>query len=305
MNISPDYVIERKQHRSQIRNWKVIALLMFIVLMIVINVKKMPFADTGSVLNEDSIGAIYIDGIIFEDKTRDEKLEAIAADGKVKALIMHINSPGGTVVGAEKLYNYLRKIAEEKPVVAVLGTMATSGGYLTALGSDYIISHNGTITGSIGVILQSAEVTELAEKIGVRFNSFKSGELKATPNPMEKVTPEVKEAIMSTITDTYDYFVSVVAQRRNLPLVEVKKIADGRIYSGRQALGLKLVDAIGSTDDALKWLKEVKGIKSDLKVQEISLKTKPKFIDIVLDNVDNLMPNFLKNRLQGVKAIMP
>src|SRR5690242_9882215 len=110
MNISPDYVIERKSHRSQIRNWKLIALLMFIVLMIMLNVRKMPFGEPGAALKGESIGVVYIDGIIFEDKTRDEKLEAIVNDSKVKALIVHINSPGGTAVGAEKLYNLLRKI---------------------------------------------------------------------------------------------------------------------------------------------------------------------------------------------------
>lgn len=304
MNISPDYVIERKLHRNQIRNWKLIALMMLIMLMVALGIRKMPFGGQDAVLKGDTIGSVYIDGVIFEDKIRDEKLEAIAEDSKIKALIVHINSPGGTVVGAEKLYNALRKIAGEKPVVAVLGTMATSGGYMVSLGSDHIISHNGTITGSIGVILQSTEVTELAEKIGVRFNSFKSGELKATPNPMEKVTPEIREALMDTVNDTYDYFISVVAQRRKLPLPEVRKIADGRIYSGRQALGLKLVDAIGSADDAVQWLKEIKGIKDDLEVQEISLKPKPKFIDMLLDNVDSLMPDFFKSKFQGAQAIM-
>lgn len=114
-------------------------------------------------------------------------------------LIVNVNSPGSTVVGSEKIYNILRKISEKKPVVIVMGTVATSGGYLISLRGDYIISHNGTITGSIGVILQTAEVTELAQKLGIKFNNFKSGELKAAPNPTEKLTAAVRIAIMENI----------------------------------------------------------------------------------------------------------
>ena len=184
-----------------------------------------------------------------------------------------------------------------------MGTMAASGGYLISLGGDYIISHNGTITGSIGVILQTAEVTELAQKLGIKFNNFKSGELKAVPNPTEKLTEAVRVAIMENIEDTYNFFLELVSERRNLPIEEVKKLADGRVYSGRQALKLKLVDAIGSEDTALKWLQEVKKINANLLVKDYQLKPKPKLMDIILEDFDSIAPSFFKNSFNGNKAI--
>jgi protease-4 len=184
-----------------------------------------------------------------------------------------------------------------------MGTLAASGGYLICLGGDYIVSHNGTITGSIGVIFQSLEVTDLAKTLGITFDNFKSGELKAAPNPTEKVTEAVRQAIMSNVHDTYEYFIELVSLRRNIPIEEVRRIADGRIYSGRQALELKLVDAVGSEDEAMKWLQEVKKIDPTLEVREFRIKPKPKFFDLIMEDLGNLMPSFLTNKLQGLKAI--
>ena len=137
--------------------------------------------------------------IIFDNLPRVKKIEDLALDENIKAVIVHINSAGGSVVGSEMLYNAFRKLAKSKPVVVVMDSVAASGGYLIALGADYIIAHNGTITGSIGVLMQTAEITELAEKIGVKFNSFKSNELKASPGFTEKLTPEAEKAVMDNI----------------------------------------------------------------------------------------------------------
>ncbi|WP_341758214.1 signal peptide peptidase SppA [Candidatus Tisiphia endosymbiont of Ditula angustiorana] len=303
MTITPDYIIERKQNKLKLRLWKLAAILMFIVL-IVMMIKKFDFPSSEYVTtNSNYIATVSIEDIIFEDTKRDKRLEKIIDDDKINALIVNINSPGGTVVGSEKIYNILRKISAKKPVVIVMGTLAASGGYLISLGGDYIISHNGTITGSIGVIFQTLEVTDLAKTLGITFNNFKSGELKAAPNPTEKVTEAVRQAIMSNVQDTYDYFIELVALRRGLAIEEVKKIADGRIYSGRQALKLKLVDAVGSEDDAIKWLQEVKKIDKDLKVKEFKIKPKSKFLEIIMEDFDSVLPSFFKNKFQGIKAI--
>ncbi|MDR0774118.1 MAG: signal peptide peptidase SppA [Candidatus Tisiphia sp.] len=303
MTITPDYIIERKQNKLKLRLWKLATILMFIVL-IVVMIKKFDLPSSEYVTtNSNYIAAVSIEDIIFEDTKRDKRLEKIIDDDKINALIVNVNSPGGTVVGSEKIYNILRKISAKKPVVIVMGTLAASGGYLISLGGDYIISHNGTITGSIGVILQTLEVTDLAKTLGITFNNFKSGELKAAPNPTEKVTEAVRQAIMSNVQDTYDYFIELVALRRGLAIEEVKKIADGRIYSGRQALKLKLVDAVGSEDDAIKWLQEVKKIDKDLKVKEFKIKPKSKFLEIIMEDFDSVLPSFLKNKFQGIKAI--
>jgi protease-4 len=299
--MTPDYLIERRQIKSRLLIWKFAAIILIAIVLLLVG-KNFALKDVLPInSNEDYIASVLIDEIILEDEKRDKKLKKIIDDSHIKALIVNVNSPGGTVVGSEKIYNILRKISEKKPVVIVMGTMAASGGYLISLGGDYIVSHNGTITGSIGVILQTAEVTELAQKLGIKFNNFKSGELKAVPNPTEKLTEEVRVAIMENIEDTYNFFLELVSERRNLPIEEVKKLADGRLYSGRQALKLKLVDAIGSEDTALKWLQEVK--KVNLTVKDYQLKPKPKLMDIILEDFDSITPSFFKNSFNGIKAI--
>lgn len=303
MNISSDYLIERRQIKSRLLIWKLVAIILIAIIFLLVGKYFAPKEIFPITSNEDYIASILIDEIIFEDEKRDKKLKKIIDDSHIKALIVNVNSPGGTVVGSEKIYNILRKISEKKPVVIVMGTMATSGGYLISLGGDYIISHNGTITGSIGVILQTAEITELAQKLGIKFNNFKSGELKAAPNPTEKLTQAVRIAIMENIEDTYDFFLELVSERRNLPIEEVKKLADGRVYSGRQALKLKLVDSIGSEDTALKWLQEVKKINTNLLVKDYPLKAKPKLVEMIFEDFGSITPNFFKNNLNGIKAI--
>jgi len=299
--INSDYIIERKQNKKKLVIWKLLAIVLLIVLIITISGKlNLLSTDNLSINNDDYIASVLIDGIILEDNKRDNRLEKIVDDEHIKALIVNVNSPGGTVVGSEKIYNILRKTATKKPVVIVMGTLAASGGYLISLGGDYIISHNGTITGSIGVIFQTAEVTDLAEKLGITFNNFKSGPLKAAPNPTEKVTEAVKEAIMLNIEDTYNYFVELVALRRNLPLEEVIKLADGRIYSGRQALKAKLVDAIGNNDTAVKWLQDIQKIDTKLKVKEFRIKPKQKFLELLTEDFENFIPSFFKNKFQSL-----
>ncbi|WP_341787822.1 signal peptide peptidase SppA [Rickettsia endosymbiont of Cantharis rufa] len=301
--MSPDYLIERRQIKSRLLIWKFVAVILIAIVLLLIGKNFAPKDVSLINSNEDYIASVLIDEIILEDEKRDKKLKKIIDDSHIKALIVNVNSPGGTVVGSEKIYNILRKISEKKPVVIVMGTMAASGGYLISLGGDYIVSHNGTITGSIGVILQTAEVTELAQKLGIKFNNFKSGELKAVPNPTEKLTEEVRVAIMENIEDTYNFFLEIVSERRNLPIEEVKKLADGRLYSGRQALKLKLVDVIGSEDTALKWLQEVKKVNVNLTVKDYQLKPKPKLMDIILEDFDSITPSFFKNSFNGIKAI--
>ncbi|EER22009.1 MULTISPECIES: signal peptide peptidase SppA [spotted fever group] len=303
MNISSDYLIERRQIKSRLLIWKLAAIILIAIVFLLVGKDFAPKEVLHINSNEDYIASVLIDEIILEDEKRDKKLKKIIDDSHIKALIVNVNSPGGTVVGSEKIYNILRKISEKKPVVIVMGTIAASGGYLISLGGDYIVSHNGTITGSIGVILQTAEVTELAQKLGIKFNNFKSGELKAVPNPTEKLTEAVRVAIMENIEDTYNFFLELVSERRNLPIEEVKKLADGRVYSGRQALKLKLVDAIGSEDTALKWLQEVKKINVNLLVKDYQLKPKPKLMDIILEDFDSITPSFFKNSFNGIKAI--
>ncbi len=307
MSIPHDYLIERKRNKGQIAKWRLIAFAMIILLSIAIGKRLLPQSDMAKAPFQGKgayIASVKIKDIILDDLERIRKISAVEKDKSVKAVIVHMNSQGGSVVGSEMLYNAFLKLSKTKPVVVVMESVAASGGYMAALGGDYIIAHNGTITGSIGVIMQSTEVTELAEKLGVKFENFKSSALKATPNPMEKLTPEARKATMDTIYNVYDYFIELVAKRRKLDLNYVKKLADGRIYSGRQALELKLIDAIGNEDTAVEWLQKNKDIDKTLEVVDVSLYNKERFIDILMEDFTSSISSFFSFSTKGLKSII-
>ena len=307
MNISPDYLIERKRNKAQIARWKILSLILFLAIAFISGNRIFGSKDvslSSSGIKSDYIASILLEEIIYDNLARVRKLEKLAEDKHVKAVIIHINSPGGSVVGSEMLYDAFRKIAKNKPVVVVMDSVAASGGYLIALGADYIVAHNGTITGSIGVLMEMAEITELTERIGIKFNNFKSSDLKGNPSFTEKLTPEAEKAVMDNIFDVYDYFTELVAKRRNLDLDFVKKIADGRIYSAKLALKYKSIDEIGNEDSAVKWLEEQRGIAKDLKISEIKLNPRDKFIDMFFDDLDNAIRGLFSGKILGIKSIL-
>ena len=306
MNISPDYLIERKRNKFQLAKWKIICLLLISAIIFIVGNKI--FANKNiSYLSKDMSGDyianILLEEIIYDDLSRVKKLEKIAVDKNVKAVIIHINSPGGSVVGSEMLYNSFRKIAKNKPVVVVMDSVAASGGYLIALGGDYIIAHNGTITGSIGVLMEMPEITELAERVGIKFNHFKSNPLKANPSFTEKINSEAEKAVMDNIYDVYDYFTELVSKRRNLDLDFVRKIADGRVYSAKLAMQYKLIDEIGNEDSAIKWLEEKRDIPKNLKILEIKLNPRDKIIDMFFDDLNNSIKSLLSRKFLGIQSI--
>ncbi len=306
MNLTPDYLIERKRNKKQLAKWKIFSLMLILFVAFFIGGKfslGMNISPT-SFQVVDHIASIRINDVISDDLDSIKKLEAIADNKKIKALIVNINSPGGSVVGSEMLYNAISKVSKTMPVVVIMGSVAASGGYMAALAGDHIVAHNGTITGSIGVLMQSAEVTELADMVGVKFTNFKSDELKANPSLTEKLTPEAYQATMDSIYEVYDYFVELVAARRNLDIEYVKKLADGRIYSGRQAFDLKLIDAIGNEDTARDWLEKEKGVSKGLEVVNVRLRAREKFIDVLLEDFNSSISNFLNVSFKGLKSIM-
>lgn len=286
-----DLMIERSKNKRKILIWKIVSMLMLIVIFSLFAYDKefiFSSPQDSKSSKKEVIGLIEIDGMIIDDYKKVKKISEIAKNKSIKALIVKVDSPGGTIVGSENIYKSLRKVADAKPVVVVMNNLAASGGYLISLAGDHIIAHNGTITGSIGVIFQSAEFTALAEKIGVKLENFKSGELKALPNPTEKTTDLAREALMSSVQDCYEYFVNLVATRRGLTHEEVKKIADGRIYTGRQALNLKLVDEVGDIDSAVKWLNNNKRIPVNLELKEIPLKSSNSLLKNLLDDLNDV-----------------
>ncbi|WP_135074999.1 signal peptide peptidase SppA [Terasakiella sp. SH-1] len=260
MTFSADYLLDRIRLKRRLRIWQGIGILAICAALLALAARFDVFG------HGDHIARLWVEGIIRDDVARDEMIAELKRDPKVKAVIVRINSPGGSVVGGEALYRNLRDLANEKPVVAVMGEVAASAGYMTALAADYIVAREGTITGSIGVLMQSANVKGLMEKIGVKPVIIKSAPLKAAPNPMEDLTPQSRKATEAVILDMFDMFQSMVMERRNLSKAEVSRLADGRIYTGRQAKNARLIDETGSEAAALAWLKREKKVPSTLEV---------------------------------------
>lgn len=260
MNPIDEYEARRGLRRSRSR-WRIAAILAFLGAIAVF------FALKPGHSNIDHIARYELTDVIFDDLERDKELREIAEDPQVKALIVHISSPGGTVVGSEALYESIRKIAAEKPVVATIGEVAASGGYIAALAADRIIARGNSITGSIGVIFQMPNAHALLEKIGVQMVEIKSGDLKAEPTPYSPVSQKVIDAQRLLIEDSFDWFVGLVEERRALTGNAAATIRDGRIFTGRMALELGLIDAIGDQDDALDWLSSEHDIDKELEIR--------------------------------------
>lgn len=263
MSLDADYLVERQRLKRRLLLWRIIAIV------ILGGVALSTLTDIKSLTGGDHIARLNVSGILVEDLEREQTLDELKSDADVLALIIRIDSPGGTIVGGESLYHQLRAVGTEKPVVAVMGSMATSAGYMTALGTDYLFAREGSLTGSIGVLMQTADVTGLLEKIGVKPDTIKSGPLKAQPNPLEVTTPEARQAITDVVMDMYGMFVEMVAERRHMDLGQAKNLADGRVYSGRQALANGLIDAIGSETEAVDWLEKTRNIPMGLAVRNV------------------------------------
>ena len=265
MTLDVDALMDRRRLKRQVQLWRILAILLAVAAILAIGARI-------ALDQRDYIARISITGIIAEDKKRGKALDDAADDANIKALIVVINSPGGTVVGAEQLYARLRDVARKKPVVATMGTLATSAGYYISVGADRIFAYEGTITASVGVIFQATDMTALLEKIGIKVESIKSGAVKASPNPFEKTTPEARAVIDALVKDSFDQFLGLVRARRKLGDDQVKTIADGRVVTGRQAKALGLVDELGGEDEALAWLQREKKIEKNLKVRDIDPK---------------------------------
>jgi protease-4 len=274
MALDVDALMDRRRLKRQVHFWRMLAILLAVAAILAIGARAV-------IEKQSYVARITISGIIAEDKKRNKALDDAADDSDVKALIVVINSPGGTVVGAEQLYARLRDVAKKKPVVATMGTLATSAGYYIAVGADRIFAHEGTITASIGVIFQATDMTALLEKIGIKVEAIKSGAVKASPNPFEKTSPEARAVIDALVKDSFEQFLGLVRERRKLGDEQVKTIADGRVVTGRQAKALGLVDEIGGEDEARAWLEKEKKIDKDLKIKDIDPKDAFEWSDLL------------------------
>jgi len=216
------------------------------------------------------LARLTVSGIITDDRKLVEAVTKLADDDSVKALIVSIDSPGGSVAGGEGLHDAIAHVAEKKPVVAVMGGTAASAGYMVAVPAVRIFAREGTLTGSIGVLLETGEVSGLLKRLGIDAEAITSGPLKDQPSMIRPLTPEGRDVLHGLVMDMYDQFVGMVASGRHMNAAKVRELADGRAYTGRQALHLGLVDAIGGEHDARTWLAQAKGVSADLPVDDVS-----------------------------------
>lgn len=226
------------------------------------------FGGTGILPHRAQIARVEINGIITDDHDLQKLMGKLADDRAVKAVILSIDSPGGTTTGAEALYESVRRLAAKKPVVATLGTVAASGGYIAAISADHIVARGNTLTGSIGVLFEWAQFSTLLDKIGVEMREVKSAPLKAEPNPFHKPSPEALAVTQGLISSSYDWFLGLVAERRKLDAATARKLGDGRVFTGWQAVENRLVDEIGGEEQALKWLTRTRNIPAGLPVED-------------------------------------
>ncbi|MBO6718059.1 MAG: signal peptide peptidase SppA [Rhizobiaceae bacterium] len=260
-----DEIIDRRRLRRKLTFWRVSAILVAAVA--IVGAAYGLFADQLGATARDHIAKVRIEGTITEDDELLERLRAIGESNSVKAVILAVDSPGGTTAGGEAIFEAVRAIAADKPVVAQVGTLAASAGYMISSASDHIVARQSSIVGSIGVLFQFPDVTGLMDKVGIRLEGVKSSPLKAEPSPFSPTTDEERAMIRALVMDSYEWFVGLVEERRPLSRSEVLQVADGSVFTGRQALERKLVDALGGEEEVRAWLAE-KGIGEDLKVVE-------------------------------------
>lgn len=244
------------------RRWRVLALLAVIVAILAL-AGRFAFSDMPG---RDQIARIDISGTIGSDRDRLDLLKRLGDDDRVKAVLVTINSPGGTTVGGEELFEALDALRAKKPVVATVNELGASAAYMTAIAADRIYARNLSLVGSIGVLFQSFNAQKLMDTVGIGSDKIASGPLKAEPDFTKPMSPEVRTALTGIVTDSFNWFVDQVADRRGIPRPDALALADGRIFTGRQALTDKLIDAIGGEDDAIAWLQSDKHIAAGLPV---------------------------------------
>ena len=266
MALDSDYFVARRRLKRRLACWRIVAVL---AVLVAVAAAYGRFDDGLS--GGDHIARVDIKGLIVHEDHRLKKISDLAKNHGVKAVIIRIDSPGGTVVGGETLHKAFNDLSAAKPVVAVMGGIATSAAYMTAIAADRIYAREGTLTGSIGVLLQTTEVTRLLEMIGVSAKAFKSGSLKAVPSPLEPLSPEVEAATQSLVTDMYTMFRDMVLRRRGLSHADEKRFSDGRAFTGRQALAAGLVDEIGGEEAAVTWLETTRDVPKGLKIRDVHL----------------------------------
>jgi protease-4 len=280
MSLETDHIVDRRRLRRKLTYWRVATVLIAIIGIVGIAAVARRSDTSLAQSLTPQISRVTIQGIIRGDHDRTEALDNLARSRNTRAVIVHIDSPGGTTAGSEELHQALRRIAAQKPTVVVIDGMAASGGYMAAMAADHIVAQNSSLVGSIGVLFQYPNLTDLLTKLGVKVEEVKSSPLKAAPNGLEPTTPEARAAIEALVVDSYAWFKDIVKDRRKLEGEALDQVADGRVFTGRQAISLKLADEIGREQEAIDWLAKSSNVDPKTPVRDWRLH--PRFSQLSL-----------------------
>ena len=264
MTLETDLILDRRRLKRHLFFWRTFAVLAVLAAVLVALHGK------GLGIARAHVARLQVNGLITEDHKLTRAIDKLADDNSVKALIVSIDSPGGSVAGGESLHDAIAYVAAKKPVVTVMGGLAASAGYMIAVPAARIFAHDATLTGSIGVLLEAPELSGLLAKIGVDAQTIVSGPLKDQPSFTHPLSPQGHDVMQALVMDMYDQFVGMVATGRHMDPDKVRQLGDGRAYTGRQALKLGLIDAIGGEHEAREWLASAKGVPADLPVEDVS-----------------------------------
>jgi len=261
-----DYLVERRIFQRKLSYWRIAA---FSVLILGLAVSGLRFFGADASLSfTPHIARLAIEGIITGDRETLKLIQKIEDSKGAEAVLITIDSPGGTTSGAERLYDAIRHLSAKKPTVAVVGSMAASGGYIAAIGADQIVALGNALVGSIGVLVQYPNFTKLLDTVGVKMEDVKSSPLKASPNGFEPTSPEARAALAALVSDSFTWFKSLVKERRAMSDEQLGIVADGRVFTGRQGIELHLVDRLGGEREAIDWLQKEKNIAKNLPVRD-------------------------------------
>jgi protease-4 len=264
MSLETDLLLDRRRLKRRLVFWRVFAVVALVVAVLA-GLRGAGLRPEGA-----HITRVSVNGIITEDRKLTESIDKLATDSRVKAVILSIDSPGGSVSGGETLHDAIARVAAKKPVVVTMGGLAASAGYMIAVPATRIFAREATLTGSIGVLLETGEVSGLLGKLGISAEVVRSGPLKDEPSFVRPLSPAGKDVLQGLVNDMYGQFVDMVAAGRHMDPAKVRALGDGRAYTGRQALGLGLVDAIGGEREAKAWLVSAKGVPAGLPVEDLS-----------------------------------
>ena len=263
MSLETDLLLDRRRLKRRLFYWRAATVLAVLACIVAV-------AGRTGVVRHAHVARLTVSGIITENRALDQQVADLADDKRVKALIVEIDSPGGSVAGGEALHGAIARVAAKKPVVAVMDGIAASAGYMIAMPAARIFAQSGTITGSIGVLLPTGEASGLLKMLGITVDDIVSGPLKDQPSFTKPLTPEGRAVLQGLVMDMYDQFVEMVAAGRHMDPAKVRELGDGRAYTGRQALKLGLVDAIGGQQQARDWLAETHGVSAKLPVDDVT-----------------------------------